>query len=611
MGIQGLLPQLKSIQNPVSLRRYEGQTLGIDGYAWLHRASCSCAYELAVGKPTEKYLQFFVKKLSMLRSFQIEPYLVFDGDAIGVKKDTEIKRKDKRKESKEIAERLWRAGERRNAMDYFQKCVDVTPEMAKCVIDYCKTQGISYVVAPFEADAQMVYLEKSGIIQGIISEDSDLLVFGCCRLITKLNDFGECIEICRDDFNKLPHKFAMNKLSEQEIRVMVCLSGCDYTNGIPKVGLITAMKLVQRFRTLERILLYIQREGKLKVPSEFLVEFELANFAFQYQRVFCPSQRKIVSLNAIPRDLLACEKLYQCIGNVIHRDTKLKQCVMKDDEIDHDMHALIAMGELCPYDSHKRLVNREHKLQLSSKSEGPGIRVSASGAVNTPVIESFFKKMGRPVEKRQRPVAPQRCFETKLNETVKRRKLSIETNKTSGASKFFVSRAVSEEETCMQLRTPPTDVDQNVDIESEAETEIPESQALTQIPSSFVPLSTAPTSVSTQKDEEDDSDSLSELEEDQKPVNTEKLSASDRATGVSCRNALQRFRYSSQSSDRETPVRDRKPLTNRDVNRGQEHRISSAKCQNILISARSGQENPPAARPAARSISLSQFIYQE
>lgn len=105
MGIQGLLPQLKPIQNPVSLRRYEGQTLGIDGYAWLHRASCSCAYELAMGLPTEKYLKFFIKRFNMLKSFGVTPYLVFDGDSINVKQETNKKRREKRQENREIAMR--------------------------------------------------------------------------------------------------------------------------------------------------------------------------------------------------------------------------------------------------------------------------------------------------------------------------------------------------------------------------------------------------------------------------------------------------------------------------------------------------------------------------
>lgn len=52
--LSGLLPLLKSIQRPVELKKFQGQTLGIDGYGWLHRAAYSCAVELAQGKPTDK-----------------------------------------------------------------------------------------------------------------------------------------------------------------------------------------------------------------------------------------------------------------------------------------------------------------------------------------------------------------------------------------------------------------------------------------------------------------------------------------------------------------------------------------------------------------------------
>ncbi len=42
-----------------------------------------------------------------------------------------------------------------------------------------QAENVEYVVAPYEADAQLAYLEREGIVDGIITEDSDLLVFGC------------------------------------------------------------------------------------------------------------------------------------------------------------------------------------------------------------------------------------------------------------------------------------------------------------------------------------------------------------------------------------------------------------------------------------------------
>lgn len=38
------------------------------------------------------------------------------------------------------------------------------------------------VVAPYEADAQLAFLNKSDIAQAVITEDSDLLAFGCKKV---------------------------------------------------------------------------------------------------------------------------------------------------------------------------------------------------------------------------------------------------------------------------------------------------------------------------------------------------------------------------------------------------------------------------------------------
>ena len=42
-----------------------------------------------------------------------------------------------------------------------------------------RARGVDCLVAPYEADAQLAFLTKSGLAQAVITEDSDLLAFGC------------------------------------------------------------------------------------------------------------------------------------------------------------------------------------------------------------------------------------------------------------------------------------------------------------------------------------------------------------------------------------------------------------------------------------------------
>lgn len=65
-----------------------------------------------------------------------------------------------------------------------------------------KAEGVAYIVAPYEADAQLAYLEKRGIIDGIVTEDSDLLVFGCKKVLFKMDSDGLCLEVDRDRFTE-------------------------------------------------------------------------------------------------------------------------------------------------------------------------------------------------------------------------------------------------------------------------------------------------------------------------------------------------------------------------------------------------------------------------
>ncbi|KAK2747283.1 Rad2 nuclease [Myotisia sp. PD_48] len=298
MGITGLHGFLKSIQRPCNLKKFEGQTLGVDAYGWLHRGTISCAADLVLGKPTVKYVDFALGRVRMLQHFGITPYLVFDGGPLPSKEGTEIVRAARRAESKKLGEELLRRGQMTAAFQEFQKAVDVTPYMARVLIEELKKHGVQYVVAPYEADSQLVYLEKHGIINGIVSEDSDMLVFGAKRLISKLDKHGDCIELNRNDFAAC-RDISLIGWTDENFRHMCILSGCDYLPNIPRIGLKTAYRNLRRYKTVEKVVRMAQFDGSNRVPPGYLESFKRAELTFLHQRVFCPLAKKLVTLNPL------------------------------------------------------------------------------------------------------------------------------------------------------------------------------------------------------------------------------------------------------------------------------------------------------------------------
>lgn len=270
-----------------------------------------------------------MNRVRMLTHFGVTPYLVFDGGMLPSKALTEESRAARREESKKAGLRLYQSGRVSLAQQELQKAVDVTPYMARLLIEELKKCKIQYVVAPYEADAQLVYLEKKGIINGIISEDSDMLVFGAKRLLSKLDQYGECVELNRNDFTSC-RDISLIGWSDENFRQMCILSGCDYLASIPGMGLKTAYRYMRKCKSAERAVKLLQFEGKSRVPPTYLDDFKRAEQTFLYQLVFCPTAAKLVPLSPLPPGM------------------KIEDMPFAGQDVDPEVAVGIACGDLDP-----------------------------------------------------------------------------------------------------------------------------------------------------------------------------------------------------------------------------------------------------------------------
>src|SRR5699024_10006937 len=107
---------------------------------------------------------------------------------------------------------------------------------------------------------------------------------------------AQLIEIDRSRFHQCKDLFLADFTPEQ-IRTMAIISGCDYSDGIPKIGLKTANRLVRKYRTAEKVLRGIRLDGSYTVPNDFEQVMSRADLTFQHQRVYCLREKRLIMLN--------------------------------------------------------------------------------------------------------------------------------------------------------------------------------------------------------------------------------------------------------------------------------------------------------------------------
>ncbi|XP_005146067.2 exonuclease 1 [Melopsittacus undulatus] len=305
MGIQGLLQFIKEAAEPTHVKKYKGQAVAVDTYCWLHKGAYACAEKLVRGEPTDVYVAFCMKLVDMLLSFGIIPILVFDGCTLPSKKEVEKARREKRQANLLKGKQLLQEGRLSEARECFGRSVNVTHAMAHEVIKAARARGVDCLVAPYEADAQLAYLNKTGIVQAIITEDSDLLAFGCKKVFLKIDKFGNGLEIDQARLGNC--KQLGNVFTEEKFRYMCILSGCDYLSSIHGIGLAKACKLIKLANNPD-IIKVIKKMGQylkmnITVSEEYIQGFTRANNTFLYQLVFDPVNRKLVPLNPYEDDI--------------------------------------------------------------------------------------------------------------------------------------------------------------------------------------------------------------------------------------------------------------------------------------------------------------------
>lgn len=112
---------------------------------------------------------------------------------------------------------------------------EVDQELIYDLKDLLSIFGIPYRMAKNEAEKEAVGLERLGIVDGVVSDDSDCLLLGSSL-------------IGRNFFKRKPLLYSAaacaSKFGEAKLKSLAILLGCDYCIGVPGIGPKRAVKIV-------------------------------------------------------------------------------------------------------------------------------------------------------------------------------------------------------------------------------------------------------------------------------------------------------------------------------------------------------------------------------
>ncbi|KAJ8553462.1 hypothetical protein K7X08_024140 [Anisodus acutangulus] len=285
-----------------------------------------------------QFLNYFMHRINMLRHYKITPVVVFDGGNLPCKGATEVERHNCKEKNRDQPMLKLKEGNIAGAIELFQRTVSVTPSMAHQLIQILKSENIEFVVAPYEADAQLAYLsnleeEKNGIV-AVISEDSDLLAYGCPAVFFKMDAHGQ--EVVLDNvFSCVTRVPSFRHFNKDLFTGMCVLAGCDFLPSVHGIGRIAGCDFLPFTRAILPLL-------------ATAIAQETSTQASKYSSIFAISSSKskkettVVEMKQAP-------------------DEWKRSLFMEERECLEEAVALQSM--LCPSISTRKMVGEEKKSQ--------------------------------------------------------------------------------------------------------------------------------------------------------------------------------------------------------------------------------------------------------
>lgn len=243
MGIKNLLKFLNNnypeLIEKINTNNFQGKRIAIDVSILLYQAIIAIRSSGAdminmKGEVTSHILGLFNKTIILLK-MNIIPIYVFDGKPPDFKSKVIQSRRDiKNKAYSKLEEDL----SEEDRIKYFKRTVSISRKQINECKELLDLMGVAYIEAPEEADSQCAQLVKEGLVDGVLTEDMDILTFGASSIYKNLTSYKK--EKYKINLQNILS--TLNLTYEQFVELCI-LFGCDYNEKMKDISPETIYKI--------------------------------------------------------------------------------------------------------------------------------------------------------------------------------------------------------------------------------------------------------------------------------------------------------------------------------------------------------------------------------
>lgn len=118
----------------------------------------------------------------------------------------------------------------------------VDEQMTADVQELLNCFGIPYVVAPLEAESQCAFLVGHGLVDGVVTDDSDVFLFGGTMVYRNMFNRSKYVELYNaKEFER------ESGIGRTQLVSLAYLLGSDYTEGVRSLGIVKGVEIIKTF----------------------------------------------------------------------------------------------------------------------------------------------------------------------------------------------------------------------------------------------------------------------------------------------------------------------------------------------------------------------------